>query len=151
MTAPSPLVRLNAHRAWANALYVGWLAEQSSPEEYCLKMLSHVLRAEEAWLARLRGEVPGNLVWSTLPPEGLEPLRVANDAGMEAALDGDPMRVFRYSRFDGTAMESTAADILTHVCTHGVYHRGQIAAHAARSGLPKVPVTDFIAYARLFP
>lgn len=152
------LGRLDAHRAWANRLYVEWMAEQvaaspsflSSPEgAYCLKMLSHVLRAEEAWRTRLRGEVPENKVWSVLPVEDLEPLRAANDAALAAALGGDLARVLRYTRFDGTPMESTVADILVHVCTHGVYHRGQIAARAAQAGLPKLPGSDYIAFTRL--
>jgi uncharacterized damage-inducible protein DinB len=160
VTAANPLARLNAHRAWANALHVEWAAAQStrsasfasSPDgAYCLKMLSHVLRAEEAWLTRLRGAVPENKVWIEVPVAEMDALRAANDAGLEAALGEDPARVLVYSRFDGTPMESTVADILTHVCTHGMYHRGQVAARAAQAGLPKLPATDFIAFARQFP
>lgn len=143
------LPRLNAHRAWANRLYVEWLTGLGEAEDYCLKMLSHVLRAEEAWIVRLRGEVPENKVWTVLSPAEMEPLRTANDAGMEAALSGDLSRSLRYHRFDGTASESTVADIAMHICTHGAYHRGQVAAQAARLGLPKVPPSDFILFARL--
>jgi uncharacterized damage-inducible protein DinB len=148
------LERLNDHRAWANRLCDGWLTAHAPSDDYCLKMLSHVLRAEDVWLDRLRGGVPANTIWNVLAAEELAPLRAANDAGLAAVLAGDPAlmtRVFRYSRFDGTPMESTGADIVTHVCMHGAYHRAQIAAHAARTGLPKLPVTDFIAWAREFP
>ncbi len=145
------LPRLNAHRAWANRRYAEWLASLPAPDEYCLKMFSHVLRAEEAWLARLRGETPENKVWTFVSPEEIDAFRAALDVGLEEALAGDLSRVLRYVRFDGTAMESTVADILAHVCTHGMYHRGQIAAHASRSGLPKAPVTDYIAFTRLLP
>ncbi len=145
------LDRLNAHRAWANRLYVEWMAAMAVPDEYVLKMFSHVLRAEETWLVRLQGGIPENRIWTLVPPGEIDALRAANDGGMEEALAGDVSRVLRYDRFDGTPMESTAADVLTHVCTHGMYHRGQIASHAARVGSPKAPVTDFIAFTKLFP
>ena len=56
--------------------------------------------------------------------------------------------VVRYTRFGGESCESVVSDIATHVCTHAVYHRGQIAAQAARAGL-KCPPTDFIVFSRL--
>jgi uncharacterized damage-inducible protein DinB len=146
------LDRLNAHRAWANGLYVEWIQADEAREEYCVKMLSHVLRAEDTWLIRLRGEVPENKIWTLLSPEEMRPMRLANDAGWSAALSGawgDLDRVLRYRRLDGTEMESSIADIASHVFMHGMYHRGQIAARAAQAGLPKVPGSDFIVFARL--
>lgn len=148
------LERMNAHRAWANRSYAGWLAALPDPDAYVLKMWSHVLRAEEAWLVRLRGGVPENKVWTVSPPDELDALRAANDAGFAEVLAGGPeslSRVLDYVRFDGSAVQSTVADILVHACTHGMYHRGQIAAHAARANLPKVPSSDYIAFAREFP
>ena len=148
------LARLNTHRAWANHVYLDWLAALTTPDDYCLKMLSHVLRAEEAWLTRLRGGTPENRVWDVSSREELEALRVLNDAALETFVNEEPQalaRVLRYTRFDGTPMESTVADILSHVCLHGVHHRAQIAAHATRAGLPKPPSRDFIVFAREHP
>jgi len=148
------LARLNAHRAWANRLTVEWALAHAASDEYSLKMLSHVLRAEEAWLVRLRGALPENKIWVAVPPGELDALRAANDAGLTAAVEADvtqPGRMYRYTRFDGTPMESSVADILAHVFLHGIHHRAQIAANASRMGLPKLPVTDFIAFAREFP
>lgn len=148
------LARLNDHRAWANRLYTDWLAAHAPSDDFCLKLMSHVLRAEETWLIRLEGGVPENRIWSVLPADEFTALREANDAGMQAVLSGDPSlaaQVFRYNRLDGTPMESTGADIITHVCMHGMYHRAQIAAYAARTGLTKLPTTDFIAWAREYP
>jgi uncharacterized damage-inducible protein DinB len=146
------LDRLNAHRAWANGLYVEWIRMPEAREEYCVKMLSHVLRAEEAWLVRLRGEIPENKIWTLVSPDEMDSLRIANDAGWKTALAGawgGMERVMRYRRFDGTEMESSIGDIASHVFMHGMYHRGQIAARAAQAGLPKVPGSDFIVFARL--
>lgn len=158
------LERLNAHRAWANSLYLDWCLDwhrhlpgapgagpavppEGSPQEYCVKLLSHVVRTEFVWLARLRGEAPGPVIWDTLPPRELEPLAAQNDGAWLAVVDSDLARVLRYRRFNGDPCESTVGDIALHACLHGTYHRAQMAARAVRDGMPKAPVTDYIAFA----
>jgi uncharacterized damage-inducible protein DinB len=143
------LERLNAHRDWANDLLIAWIADAfpaGEPDDYCLRMLTHVLTSEAVWLGRLRGEAPPKPSGEPLPAAGLAALRLAHAPEWEAAL-ADPERLFHYRNFAGTACESTAAEIVTHVCMHGQYHRGQVAAQAARIGL-KCPSTDFILFAR---
>ena len=139
--------RLNAHREWANHRVIEWYLALPQDEEYCLKMISHILLGEETWLRRLCGEV-NREVWQSLPPEELNPLREANNAGWRKVLQSDLSRRVRYRRQTDGESESTVSDILTHVCMHAMYHRGQIAAQAARAGLKPVP-TDFIVFSRL--
>ncbi|HLU69566.1 MAG TPA: DinB family protein [Fibrobacteria bacterium] len=153
------LERQNAHRAWANDLALGWYRglpggahpAEASAEALCLKLLSHVIRTETCWLDRLRGETPAAVIWDTLPADELEVLRRENDERFEAVLRGDLGRVVRYRRFNGDACETSVSDIVSHACMHGMYHRGQVAAHAARAGLPGVPATDFLLYALANP
>jgi uncharacterized damage-inducible protein DinB len=139
--------RLDAHRDWANRRIVAWYLALPQPEEYCLKMLSHILLGEAVWLARLRGE-PARGVWEVLSPEELDPLRRANTEGWNKVLASDMTRVFVYKRISGEECESVLADIFTHMCLHGTYHRGQISAQAARAG-GKAPSTDFIEFSRV--
>lgn len=141
------LKRLHAHRAWANQRIIDWYLALPQPDEYCLKMLSHILLAEETWLRRMRGEA-GREVWQLLVVEELNTLREINDAGWRDALQTDLSRVVRYRRLNDVESESSLGDIATHVCTHGVYHRGQIAAQATRKGW-HCPPSDFIVFARL--
>ncbi len=141
------LERLHAHREWANQRILGWFFALPQPEEYCLKMLSHILLAEANVLRRIRGEIPGES-WLRLAPEELNSLGEANNAEWREVLKSDLSRKIRYRLLDGTDTESLASDMATHICTHGVYHRGQIAAQAARVGL-KCPPTDFIMFSRL--
>ncbi len=142
------LERLHAHREWANQRILEWYFALPQPEEYCLKMISHILLGEETWLRRIHGE-PNREVWQTLSAEDLRPLSEANNAGWRNVLKSDLSRRIRYRRLSDGESESTLADIATHLCTHGVYHRGQIAAQAARAGL-KCPPTDFIVFSRSF-
>lgn len=146
---PNPVLdRLNAHRAWANRLVLDWHLALPAPEEYCHKMLSHVLAAEAVWLARIRGAKPGG-PWDPFSAEELDPLRLANDAGWEEVLASDTDRVLDYRLVNGQGGRSSVADMILHVCAHGAYHRGQVAAQAARAGLPRIPSTDFILFTRL--
>ncbi|HAO98654.1 MAG TPA: hypothetical protein DCQ83_01270, partial [Fibrobacteres bacterium] len=128
------LERLHDHREWANQQIIEWYLALPHAEEYCLKMISHILLSEEHWLARMRG-VPGGEVWTILPPDELNARWSANNAAWREILRSDLSRVVRYTRFGGESCESVVSDIATHVCTHAVYHRGQIAAQAARAGL----------------
>lgn len=146
------LERLHAHREWGNKVVIDWYLALPQPEEYCLKMISHILMGEDIWLCRLRDAqsefAQMMLRWECFPLERLKPLSEANNAGWREALKSDFSKVVRYHRFGGEASESVIADIATHVCTHAVYHRGQIAGQAARVGLKPVP-TDFIVFSRL--
>lgn len=151
--------RLNAHRVWANGLAFEWYGSlpggahpaEGSPEALCLKLLSHVIRTETCWLERVDGETPAAVIWETLPVNELETLRRENDARFQSVLRGDLGRIVGYRRFNGDACETSVSDIVSHACMHGMYHRGQVAAHAARTGLPGMPATDFLLYALAHP
>jgi uncharacterized damage-inducible protein DinB len=144
------LERLNAHRDWANGTMIDWHAAQAEPEPYCQKMLSHILLAEEVWLGRIL-EKPYRHPWAALlPVDEMRSMREAHRAGWERLLAGaqGPLdRVISYRTFAGGDMSSSLIDSFLHVCSHGAYHRGQIAAQAARAGL-KIPSTDYILFAR---
>ena len=143
------LKRLHAHREWANQQVMEWVSALPNPDEYFFKMLSHILLAEETWLQRMRGEVTRE-VWQILSVKELNSLREKNDIGWCEILKTDISRRVRYRRLNDVESESIVSDIAMHVCTHGVYHRGQIAARAASLGL-RCPPTDFIVFARLTP
>jgi uncharacterized damage-inducible protein DinB len=150
------LARLDAHRDWANGILIDWFgalaAGGSAPEPYCHKMLSHILLAEEVWLGRILDR-PHRGPWAALlEPGEMRAMRASHRAGWEQVLAGaaGPLeRVFAYRRFSGAEASSSIADSFAHVCAHGAYHRGQIAAQAARAGLG-VPSTDFILFADVF-
>jgi uncharacterized damage-inducible protein DinB len=144
------LDRLFTHRAWANARHIGWFLALPESDVYCLKMLSHILLAERAWLQRLGGSAADRDTWETASAGELQGLMRENESRWPAVLATDHSRICKYRRLNGEPAENPVADILTHVCTHGMYHRGQVAAQAARIGR-KCPPTDFIVFSREFP
>ncbi|HEY1379196.1 MAG TPA: DinB family protein [Gemmataceae bacterium] len=142
--------RLFAYAAWANARALAAVRSTPDPAEG-LRLLGHVLAAEHVWLSRLRGTAPAHPVWPALTADECAGLAEENRAGYAAFLDGltdeDFPRRVRYRTTKGVEYETAVADILTHVATHGGYHRGQI-ARAVRAG-GGVPVdTDFIIFVR---
>lgn len=115
----------------------------------------HVLLARDLWLARLQGSADASI--ESL--EGLFPEECKLGA-LDGHLDrveqswsaffdelGDADSPFRYASFDGTPWLSSVGEVLTHVFTHGFYHRGQIATLVAQSGGTPA-VQDYIFFAR---
>jgi uncharacterized damage-inducible protein DinB len=144
------LQRLNAHRDWANGILIDWHVSLPEAEPYCHRMLSHILLAEEVWLGRILEKGHRSPWAALLPAEEMQAMRAAHRADWADVLAGaaGPLeRLITYRTFAGGDMVSSIADSFMHVCTHGVYHRGQVAAQAARAGL-KVPSTDYILFAR---
>ena len=147
------LERLHAHREWANQRIIDWMLALPQTDEYCLKMFSHMLLSESMWLFRLRGQsdpVTAEMIsnWQLFPLNELKSRSESNNKEWRKVLETDLSRRIRYPRLNNEESESVVSDIATHVCTHGVYHRGQIAAQAARMGL-HCPPTDFIVFARM--
>jgi uncharacterized damage-inducible protein DinB len=142
--------RLFAHAAWANAQVLA--APRDTPDTAeALPLFAHVLAAEHVWLSRLRGTTPAHAVWPQLSLDQCAALADENAAGYGAFLDGlgpaDFARPVAYRNTKGEAYTTPVADILTHVATHGPYHRGQI-AKAIRSGGGTPADTDFIIFVR---
>src|SRR4051812_2421564 len=96
--------RLHAHREWANQKIIDWYLALPEPDEYCLKMLSHLLLSEAIWLFRLGSaadpERSASLTpWQMLQAEELKPLAEANNTGWREVLKSDISRNVRYRRF----------------------------------------------------
>lgn len=61
---------------------------------------------------------------------------------------GDFSGMIKYSNSKGDVFENSVEDILAHLVNHGTHHRAQIGQELKRSGLEKLPVTDYIFYIR---
>jgi uncharacterized damage-inducible protein DinB len=105
--------------------------------------LSHILRGERVWLQRVTGEAPSPDLWSPLSPTDVETLQARHTTAFAGLLAGDLDRVVAYQRFTGERYQSSVADILMHLCTHGAHHRGQMATYASGRALV-APNVDFI-------
>lgn len=150
----TPLARLAAHLAWADAEVLRSLREAVDPDSAVVELFGHVLGAEAVWLARLETRPSEVAVWPSLSLDECEALsRRSADAlaTLVAELSvADLARNITYINSAGMQFTSTIEDILLHVCMHGAYHRGQIARALRQAGQIPAP-TDYIGFVRGAP
>ena len=154
MSAGTPGVawfaRLFQYDAWANGETLRSL-RAGSPPGRALRWMAHLVGSGELWLARVHDEPPTLPVWPDLALDECD-VRIARLAErwqryLAITRDEDLGEGVGYRNTRGEYWTSTVADILTHVATHGSYHRAQIAAAVRESG-GEPAYTDFIHAAR---
>lgn len=143
------LDRLFNHLEWADGRLADALGE--APGE-ALRLFSHVLGAEATWLSRIQnGPKAKANPWPTLSPAECASLAEANAEGYRAVLKAATASRLaapvHYENLKGEEFWTPLRDILFHVATHGVHHRGQIALLLRQSGRDPVDV-GFITFAR---
>lgn len=148
------LARLLNWMTWANRRSLAALADAPAAQDAGLPLLAHVLAAEQVWLARLEQRAAPTSVWPALTVAECAALIDENARGYAAFLqplsEADLSTTVRYRNLQGQEFVTPIGDILTHVTTHGGYHRGQIAKEIGRTGVAAVN-TDFITYVRETP
>jgi uncharacterized damage-inducible protein DinB len=116
-----------------------------------LPLFAHVLAAEYLWMCRLRDVEPKMTAWPKLTLDEAAQLIEENAAAYRAFLDeaGEAglAKTHTYRNLAGVQYSTPLADILTHVVTHGGYHRGQVARAFGRAGVPAVN-TDYMVFMR---
>lgn len=145
------LSRMFRYVAWADRRTLEALRAAPAAQPEALPLLAHVLAAEHVWLARMEQREPRLTVWPALSLDDCATLASENEAGYRAFLerlnDGQWTETVRYRTSQGQEFVTPILDILTHVITHGPYHRGQIARVIGRGGGTAIN-TDFITFAR---
>jgi uncharacterized damage-inducible protein DinB len=115
---------------------------------------THVIGAEETWLARLECRAPRAAVWPALSLDEIGRLMTATHGAYAAYLaslrEDDLATSVAYTNSAGRAFETAVGDILLHVALHGQYHRGKVNLLLRRAGVEPVPV-DFIGFLRGVP
>jgi uncharacterized damage-inducible protein DinB len=140
------------HVKWANARILDAIARTGEASDYVTTLLHHVLRAEQVWQLRLKGQDSSHLpLWRSSSLQELAALLQANEQDYSAYLGNldeswlDQM--ISYRNQSGQPFTTSVRDILIHVALHGSYHRGQINAALRREGHEPVNV-DYITFVR---
>ncbi|MFD1145174.1 DinB family protein [Larkinella insperata] len=145
------LIRLLDYEQWANRAVIDALEQVESPPERAVKVMGHVLSAQQVWLSRLTGEVSYVAVWEDIPIAWMGETSDRNVRGLKTFLEAEPEeslnRIITYKTSSGLPFSSSVLDILTQLSHHAAYHRGQI-IQLLRPQLTEVPMTDFIFWAR---
>lgn len=148
--------RLFAYNDWANTRYIEVikiaLASGISIPENALELLSHNLGAQEIWLCRIL-DIPGGKELFGL--KSISEIEVLNQSSTQKWLniiEKHKTELFdfkvNYKNLEGQTFQNSLAEICTHVCNHGTYHRGQIARSLKAAGI-QPPSSDFIVFSRI--
>jgi uncharacterized damage-inducible protein DinB len=139
--------RLFAYDSWANREVITSLSAVPSPLPRPLKLMAHILGAEDVWYTRLHGQSPGLGVWPELSEQDCKEQEGRLHGLWSKYLDEiEPAQLssaVSYKNSKGESWTSKVDDILLHVVMHSAYHRGQIAADTRAAGYTPA-YTDFI-------
>ncbi|SEN87758.1 Uncharacterized damage-inducible protein DinB (forms a four-helix bundle) [bacterium A37T11] len=142
------LVKLWKYNDWANRS----LFSQFGEDGFCvsadsLRLLSHIVNTQWAWLGRINAEKSVLGAWEIHELNRCVEIHQFSSEGLKAHLDQDSESTITYTNFQGVTYTNSIQDILIHVFNHGSYHRAQIARDLRENGL--VPInTDYITFVR---
>jgi uncharacterized damage-inducible protein DinB len=145
------LRRLWAHLTWADESLWAALATERPGDADIWREYSHIIGAEEVWLARLESRPARIPVWPQVGRDELSRVRqqvVAGYARYLGALSEATLSTeLHYTNTAGVPFATKVSDILVHVALHGQYHRGKINLFLRQGGGVPVP-SDYITWAR---
>lgn len=139
--------RLFSYNSWANREVLHSLAGVPIAPSRAVKLMAHILGAEETWYSRLLGMKPRLAVWPDLDLRESQQhehrLSEAWSNYLTQVEAGQLSSSISYKNSKGESWTSQVSDILMHVIMHSAYHRGQIASEVRAAGCAPV-LTDFI-------
>jgi uncharacterized damage-inducible protein DinB len=143
------LLRFNQ---WANELICTFLEEKNLQDRRIIRLMSHIVLAQENWYKRTIGQQRDNPVWDLLSLADISSrLRMSDKLWVEyieQTKETDFQKILSYNNMAGAPNLSSLEDISAHLVNHGSYHRGQV-VYLIRELDITPPSTDYIRYARL--
>jgi uncharacterized damage-inducible protein DinB len=139
---------------WANKQSVELIRQMPRPEG-AVRLFSHLITAQNKWMARInRDPNEARMTWFE-PPFPLDELgeRWAESLGMwlqylERETDDGLALELHWTAVDGNSYSSMIHDIVLHLNYHSIHHRAQISQLARGQNL-EPPFIDYIAYVRI--
>jgi uncharacterized damage-inducible protein DinB len=158
------LLSLTAYNFWANMQFskmLNTLSVQQQNEKIAgsfdsiQKTAVHISRAEYIWVERLnmteRIELPENFMDTpcdvALQLLAQQSTRLHDFVSKQFNDDAFSHEVV-YRDLKNTSQKNTVAKIITHVCNHSTFHRGQLVNFMRYLGISKIEATDYIHYCR---
>ena len=147
-------IKMFGYNLFANQQLIQTMEANGSPE-VTLKLMGHLLAAEQVWLERCK------LIPSSLPntwPENvtIEQCKKQVPERYEAWVtflneinEEDLNKIIPYHSFTGDYFENQLGDIITQVLNHGTHTRAQIGQQLKFAGTKTLPVTDYSYYLRV--
>ncbi len=139
------------HMTWADGRVLDAVRALPSPPAGAVRILAHLLAAEEIWLLRLEGaDSSGVPVWPEDDLDGCVTRAGRVHGAWMSWLDRGPPpagTTVHYRNSAGARFSHPADEILTHVFLHGAHHRGQL-LRIIRDAGGTPPGVDYIVFVR---
>lgn len=121
--------------------------KQNIPEK-SIKLLNHLINAQEIWNARILNQSISVDVWEIRPLENLKNHNETNYNQSISILNSIELsKKTEYKNSKGIEFSNTVQDVIFHVINHSTYHRAQIASDLKANGIEPIN-TDYIFYKR---
>src|SRR5260370_11694367 len=137
------LLRLVEQSVWANRQWVEFVYSRPDPEVRPRELLTHLMLGERIWFERIAGQQRTPAASPLMSKHELLQGFIENAETFLQLIRFRLRDVIHFRRDSGEEYHAPVEDIIHHLLTHGYHHRGQLAAHYARSGI-KFPNTDHI-------
>ena len=143
-------IDLQRFNQWANGVVAEAIETNDVPAK-AVELMSHIINANTIWLGRLEGKDSDTGVWTVYEKNKLRSIQAKSDLElMNFVLASDENRfseLIEYSNSKGEVFRNAVGEILTHLCVHSAYHRGQIIS-IIKDSVSQIPYTDYIHFAR---
>jgi len=146
------LKRMLVYDLWANRKILTMLRDMNEAPDDAIKLLAHLLRAQELWYCRIKGYSPCKMeIWPQLNLDECAALVEQNHKNLAALLeaqDDDSLnQIIAYKNSRGEEFSNPLGDILLHLFNHGTHHRAQIVRGMRQAGTAPQAI-DYIFYVR---
>lgn len=137
---------------WADLRTAEALSTLPAPDAELTRLYAHVIGGEAVWLSRMSDGGKYADPWPEIDLPAIRALAEQNHVQLRAlavklADGGYGETSFDYRTVKGDPFRNTYAEVLHHLATHGMYHRGQIALGVRKLGGTPLS-TDLIVFMR---
>ncbi len=152
---------LHRHNRWANEKLLAIVPAGSEDLELVSSFNSirktayHIWDADWIWLERLIGHDvpfrPPSRVFEGSFLEGIQELLKKEDeilAFLESKDEAYFSSTLTYKNIKSAEFTNTIFNVLQHLATHSMFHRGQLVTLMRQAGATEIPATDLIVYFR---
>ena len=129
-------------------IILAMLQHKDTVSEKSVKLINHILNAQEMYNARLDPALKSYGSWHMRPLSELEWTNEDLHYHTGKCLEHfDLDIIIPYTTAAGNQWQHSVQDIIFHIVNHGTYHRGQIATDFRNTGLEPL-VTDYVLWKR---
>ena len=128
MSSASLLTKLLNHELWGNLKVLEAARSCDTLPDRAMILIAHMTASQHIWISRIAGQPHSMSVFPVLSIDDCEALFRQHHSQLMAYAE-DPAtldKMVAYQTTTGAPHENTVEELISHLCLHAQYHRGQI-------------------------